>query len=253
MGAGYMQVSSKGKSNLYVTKQPKVVKARVVEKKPKKRGKNIIDICKMGVLPKPRRKVMTLNFNEPFEIQTSNTNSATIYYRLESIYDPRFALGGNTCRYYEMLMGTVPGTYKKWRLNYVDVYIKAILITPNTLASMTVSTTNVGTADYPTGYTMEVYKNRENSITKSLEYLGDTKFAYFKFRVYPWKAHGMTKREYEDADNEFNYNKVDDLTNIYLAMTVGDSTSTLSSLNVNGNIFMRYNITATDLNLNHVS
>lgn len=216
----------------------------------------ILNIAKVNDYPIPMSKKLTLRVNSFMALQ-GVTNAINVWYvNLASLYDPNAqstetAFQNRQSYGYTEWFGTAPLQYTKFRLDYVDVTIRCMNCTSGTIAQLVVNalrrTTDINT-------TMGLYNlaNRKGSLTKSLEYFGDTQYQTIRFRVYPWEIMGIPKKEYQtDISYEYDYN-IQGTYPPFLCLTVGDGAAPLgqgSAVMVRGTISLEQHVTALKPNV----
>lgn len=220
----------------------------------------VMDIAVMNRGPVPNRKSLTFHWCSYIKIDCAGGgySSNSTFLSLRSIYDPNYQITGafltnTSCPWYAELMGSSPGQYQNVLVKYVDVKIRICATTEDSTAMFCAGVTNVGSSDYPTNTFIQQIASRASTMSKSLEYFGDTSYQTFKFRVYPYKYLNCSKKAYyTDSDFVTAYN-TNSGTAPWLALSVGDGCAADGSgvaVEARGQIWMDYHCVVSNPVLN---
>lgn len=181
-----------------VTKTVKKTKKKPYKKKTYK--KRVTDISKYNRLPLKMRRQLTLRYKTDMYLPTgaAGNRSNTCFYSLSSLKDPDFTNTGKNMgfAYYTMFFGYTTALYEHFQVRYTDLYFKVMNTVPNTRVKLCIGVSANGAGEYPVTQRISTIASYPQTTSRSLEYLGDTKYSFVKFRVYPWKVLGVTKKEY---------------------------------------------------------
>jgi len=219
-------------------------------------GGRSVNIMKINRSPVQLTRRVTFKWASYVNLESAaNVSNSTWFISTRSIYDPNYqqtstAFTNTQVPWYTELMGTLPSQYRKYKVEYIDFFMKLRNVTPDTAPMVTVGPTIIGTNDYPTTTFINNIAIRTAHMGKTLQWETgqDAYWVTFKFRLYPWQAMGITKSQYNDVDYITPYNATTGETP-WLAISLGDSQvdgAGAEAQKVQGNLFMNYHCKLLD-------
>lgn len=213
------------------------------------------DLTSYNRSPIPERIAKRFVYNT--YVNTSTTYNVapyadTSFYSMSSLYDPEYASASGQSRdvsvayFSTFLDGGTTGKYTRFKVKYVDVYIKAISTLAQSRACLVISSTQIGTADYDSTEKIDQLKSRVHAYSMELENQGDATYKSAKVRVYPHKTLALTWRQYWDDDvSEQNFNAVGSVSP-WIVISVGPHQPLTESSEVTYQLTLVYHVVLCD-------
>jgi len=188
-------------------------------------GKQILVLSRTNIGPVPLKVRKNFHFSTYFTMSCPALQaSSTTFWSLQSLFDPDYNNAGTNRSVpgYDMLLGAGAGQYSRYRVEYVDVKVRVMGITANAFPMVVCRLSQVGAAEFPTSNLIHNIAGGPMAMSQVLEYVGDTAWTTFTFRVHPWEILGVSKRCYIEDTHYLNAYNATSGTTPFLAISLGD-------------------------------